>query len=259
MVNFKKKVILFIFIFMCCYLYTRADEIRLPRIEGKESYILLVPPITNKDVEGPTEEQLTYFDDYMRDLQKTIKSNWHPPIDSTSNRVTLLFSIDKEGNIHSIQLKKSSGLPATDISAIRAVSELKKFRPLPKEYDVNEITIEFNFDFNVYGMPVDLCNYGKINKYLYAANKKNFIKDGNYIYFNAVEFIPHIPMTKLMECKIDCAQKLIGVKKSDLESTFSGVRKLDSAPDVKSADTARLVPVRKKKYYKQIYNYACKP
>lgn len=244
---------------MCCYLYTRADEIRLPRIEGKESYILVAPPITNKDVEKPTEEQLTYFDDYMRDLQKTIKSNWHPPIDSTSNRVTLLFSIDKEGNIHSIQLKKSSGLPATDISAIRAVSELKKFRPLPKEYDVNEITIEFNFDFNVYGMPVDLCNYGKINKYLYAANKKNFIKEENYIYFNAVEFIPHIPMAKLMECKIDCAQKLIGVKKSDLESTFSGVRKLDSAPDVKSADTARLVPVSKKKYYKQIYNYACKP
>ena len=244
---------------MCCYLYTRADEIRLPRIEGKESYILVAPPITNKDVEKPTEEQLTYFDDYMRDLQKTIKSNWHPPIDSTSNRVTLLFSIDKEGNIHSIQLKKSSGLPATDISAIRAVSELKKFRPLPKEYDVNEITIEFNFDFKVYGMPVDLCNYGKINKYLYAANKKNFIKEENYIYFNAVEFIPHIPMAKLMECKIDCAQKLIGVKKSDLESTFSGVRKLDSAPDVKSADTARLVPVSKKKYYKQIYNYACKP
>ena len=258
MVNFKKKVILFIFIFMCGYLCTKADEIRLPRIEGKESYIL-VPPITNKDVEKPTKEQPTYFDDYMRNLEKTIKSNWHPPIDSTSNNVTLLFSIDKEGNIHSIQLKKSSGLPAADISAIRAVSELKKFRPLPKEYDVNEITIEFNFDFNVYGMPVDLCNYGKINKYLYAANKKNFIKEENYIYFNAVEFIPHIPMAKLMECKIDCAQKLIGVKKSDLESTFSGVRKLDSAPDVKSADTARLVPVRKKKYYKQIYNYACKP
>lgn len=258
MVNFEKKVILFIFIFMCGYLCTKADEIRLPRIEGKESYIL-VPPITNKDVEKPTKEQPTYFEDYMRNLEKTIKSNWHPPIDSTSNNVTLLFSIDKEGNIHSIQLKKSSGLPAADISAIRAVSELKKFRPLPKEYDGNDITIKFDFEFNVYGMSVDLCNYAKINNYLYAANKKNFIKEGNYIYFNAVEFMPHIQMVKFMECKIDCAQNLIGVKKSDFEPMFSGVRKLDSSPDVKSADTARLVPIRNKKYYKQIYNYACKP
>lgn len=91
------------------------------------------------------------FGPYMRDLQRRIKYNWHPPKGNESKRVVLLFKIAKSGQLLSCRVFKSSGLPAADQAALNAVKLTAPFRPLPVEYKGSNIDIQFTFDYNVFG------------------------------------------------------------------------------------------------------------
>lgn len=91
------------------------------------------------------------FGPYMRELQRRIKLNWNPPKGNESKRVVLLFKIAKSGRMLSCRVLKSSGLPAADQAALRAVELTAPFRPLPVEFKGQSIDIQFTFDYNVFG------------------------------------------------------------------------------------------------------------
>lgn len=91
------------------------------------------------------------FGPYMRELQRRIKLNWSPPKGNESKRVVLLFKIAKSGRMLSCRVLKSSGLPAADQAALRAVELTAPFRPLPAEFRGQSIDIQFTFDYNVFG------------------------------------------------------------------------------------------------------------
>ena len=91
------------------------------------------------------------FGPYMRELQRRIKLNWNPPKGNESKRVVLLFKIAKSGRMLSCRVLKSSGLPAADQAALRAVELTAPFRPLPAEFRGQSIDIQFTFDYNVFG------------------------------------------------------------------------------------------------------------
>lgn len=91
------------------------------------------------------------FGPYMRDLQRRIKYNWHPPKGNESRKVVLLFKIAKNGQMLSCRVYKSSGLPSADQAALNAVKMTAPFRPLPAEYKGSNIDIQFTFDYNVFG------------------------------------------------------------------------------------------------------------
>lgn len=91
------------------------------------------------------------FGPYMRELQRRIKFNWHPPKGNESRKVVLLFKIAKNGQLLSCRVYRSSGLPAADQAALNAVKLTAPFRPLPAEYKGTNIDIQFTFDYNVFG------------------------------------------------------------------------------------------------------------
>ncbi|MCD8377312.1 MAG: TonB family protein [Candidatus Gastranaerophilales bacterium] len=91
------------------------------------------------------------FGPYMRELQRRIKFNWHPPKGNESRKVVLLFKIAKNGQLLSCRVYRSSGLPAADQAALNAVKLTAPFRPLPAEYKGSNIDIQFTFDYNVFG------------------------------------------------------------------------------------------------------------
>jgi len=91
------------------------------------------------------------FGPYMRELQRRIKYNWHPPKGNESRKVVLLFKIAKNGGLLSCRVYRSSGLPAADQAALNAVKLTAPFRPLPAEYKGSNIDIQFTFDYNVFG------------------------------------------------------------------------------------------------------------
>ena len=91
------------------------------------------------------------FGPYMRELQRKIKYNWHPPKGNESRKVVLLFKIAKNGQLLSCRVYKSSGLPSADQAALNAVKMTAPFRPLPADYKGSNIDIQFTFDYNVFG------------------------------------------------------------------------------------------------------------
>ncbi len=91
------------------------------------------------------------FGPYMRELQRRIKYNWHPPKGNESRKVVLLFKIAKNGQLLSCRVYRSSGLPSADQAALNAVKMTAPFRPLPADYKGTNIDIQFTFDYNVFG------------------------------------------------------------------------------------------------------------
>ena len=94
------------------------------------------------------------FGPYMRELQRRIKLNWHPPKGNESRKVVLLFKIAKNGQLLSCRVYRSSGLPSADQAALNAVKLTAPFRPLPADYKGSNIDIQFTFDYNVFGASV---------------------------------------------------------------------------------------------------------
>ena len=91
------------------------------------------------------------FGPYMKELQRRIKMNWDPPKGNESKRVVLLFKISRDGRLLSVNVSKSSGVPAADKAAVSAVQLTAPFRPLPAEYKGQSVDIQFTFDYNVFG------------------------------------------------------------------------------------------------------------
>jgi len=117
-----------------------------------------VKPVEKKAVEtveqksntiAPIEKVDPDFGPYMRELQRTIKTNWQPPKDETSNRVVLLFKIRKDGKLMNSSVYKTSGNKKADNAALKAVKESAPFRPLPVEYKGQSVDIQFTFDYNL--------------------------------------------------------------------------------------------------------------
>jgi TonB family protein len=92
------------------------------------------------------------FGPYMRELQRRIKRNWHPPRGNESKRVQLLFKVSRDGRLLRLNISKSSGVSDADDAALEAVKMSAPFRPLPPEYQGNDIDIQFTFDYNVFSV-----------------------------------------------------------------------------------------------------------
>ena len=104
------------------------------------------------NAENKPEVKNVDFKPYMSELQKKIKKNWKPNRWSKKSKLTiLLFSINKQGELVSCEISKSSGDNEFDKLALKAVRDTAPFKSLPKEYNGEKIDIQFTFDYNVWG------------------------------------------------------------------------------------------------------------
>ncbi|MBQ8460158.1 TonB C-terminal domain-containing protein [bacterium] len=90
------------------------------------------------------------FKDYMRNMQKKIKSNWIPPKQSTSKRVVLLYSIKRNGELGKYEVLETSGDFNMDNAAVRALKKSAPFGKLPKEFKGDHVDVQFSFDYNLW-------------------------------------------------------------------------------------------------------------
>ncbi len=91
-----------------------------------------------------------YMRSYLKDMQRRIKMNWHPPKGNESKHVVLSFKIAKDGRLIDLQVHKSSGDKETDEAALKAVQSTV-FKPLPYVFQGESADIQFTFDYNVIG------------------------------------------------------------------------------------------------------------
>lgn len=89
---------------------------------------------------------------YVRVIQQKVSDNWlryevDPKI-TTAQRVYITFDVARDGHPMNVQVEQSSGVPALDISATRALQRIDTFGALPPDYSGNKISVEFWFDYS---------------------------------------------------------------------------------------------------------------
>ncbi|MBQ4646328.1 MAG: TonB family protein [Candidatus Gastranaerophilales bacterium] len=85
----------------------------------------------------------------MANLEKKIKSNWKPQKYHKSYKIVVLFILNKDGYIESINITSSTGNKAAQDYAIETLYKSQPFEKFPKEYIKRTLPIEFSFDYNI--------------------------------------------------------------------------------------------------------------
>ncbi len=79
-------------------------------------------------------------------MNDTVSRNWFKVDTDNAKRVYLIFDIMKDGSPTNVRIEQSSGVPALDQQAMRAVQR-SDFGPLPPEYPGSKVSVEFWFDY----------------------------------------------------------------------------------------------------------------
>ena len=103
----------------------------------------------NKVIE--TQQIDNSIQQYMDNMQHTVKANWNPKTNSeNSTRVVLKYRIHKNGEISNIEVLKSSGDKQMDETAIEAVKKSSPLAELPDALQENYVDVNFSFDYNIF-------------------------------------------------------------------------------------------------------------
>ena len=89
------------------------------------------------------------FGPYMRNIQRKIKMNWNPPKNDNSSSVTLLFTLDRKGNVVKHSFLESSNDKKVNKAAVDALLYAQPFGELPKTFKGQSVDVQFKFDYNI--------------------------------------------------------------------------------------------------------------
>jgi len=84
---------------------------------------------------------------YVQVVNRKVSDNWYTmEIGAAANphRVYITFDIERDGSPSNVRIEQSSGVPALDQSATRAVQRIDTFGPPPSG---NKVSVEFWFDY----------------------------------------------------------------------------------------------------------------
>ncbi len=87
-----------------------------------------------------------YADVVARKVHQAWQSEVNPDVIS-AKRVYILFDIARNGTPSHVRIEQSSGIPALDQSATRALQRIDTFGPLPSGYNGSYVSVEFWFDY----------------------------------------------------------------------------------------------------------------
>lgn len=84
---------------------------------------------------------------YVDGMRRKVTESWSQvnPNIATARKVYLYFEINRSGQPTNIRVEQSSGVPAVDISAVRALQRIDTFGPLPGEYSGRYVAVEYWF------------------------------------------------------------------------------------------------------------------
>ena len=88
------------------------------------------------------------FTKNMKEINRKIKKNWHPPKVLPKKSTVVEFGVNKKGVVTAAAVSESCGDPDIDKLAVEAVEKSSPFKPLPKEFKGDGVRIRFKFDFD---------------------------------------------------------------------------------------------------------------
>lgn len=96
---------------------------------------------------GPNSPLGQRFGWYAEMIRKIIARNWATNgLSGQSAPAIISFTIQRDGSVHEVRIEQSSGNPAIDNSAWRAVLQSNPLPALPPQYNQSTAPAEFTFD-----------------------------------------------------------------------------------------------------------------
>jgi TonB family protein len=95
------------------------------------------------------------FHSYLTQILAAVKRNWQAVLPESARRgerrgkVTVRFSVSRDGKVTNVQITVPSGADALDRAAIAGISATNPFPPLPAEYNGLPIRLQFVFYYNM--------------------------------------------------------------------------------------------------------------
>jgi TonB family protein len=93
----------------------------------------------------------TQFGPYVQGMQRRIQQNWLQgmidPSIAHAPRVYVTFDILRDGTLTNFQIQQSSGIPALDRSAQRAILASSPLQPLPSGFSGSRVSVTFYFEY----------------------------------------------------------------------------------------------------------------
>ncbi len=89
------------------------------------------------------------FGDYMDAVRQQIAKNWTPPDIMEEGHATVIFKLDKNGNVIYSYIKESSGNKFYDESALNSIQKAAPYQYFPENTTRENITIVYSFDSSI--------------------------------------------------------------------------------------------------------------
>ncbi len=89
------------------------------------------------------------LEEYINEVQKSIKSNWHPKKSDKSYTVITKFKIDQLGKVKDIGFIKSNSDEKVNQLAINAIKNSEPFTRPESLKTLADIEVEFTFDYSI--------------------------------------------------------------------------------------------------------------
>lgn len=94
------------------------------------------------------------FKPYLVRILANVRRNWFAIMPESAKlgrrgKVSIQFSIDREGRVPKLVIAMSSGAEALDRAAVAGISASNPFPPLPTEFKGGQIRLQFNFAYNI--------------------------------------------------------------------------------------------------------------
>ena len=89
------------------------------------------------------------FGDYMTGVRDKIAKAWNPPDVLEEGHASVVFKLDKNGNVISAYIKESSGNRLYDESALNSVQNASPYAEFPENATREIITIQYSFDSSI--------------------------------------------------------------------------------------------------------------
>jgi TonB family protein len=84
--------------------------------------------------------------DYLVTMLQVIQNNWRAR-QEVAGETIVVFRIQRDGRVTDIELEKSSGYTALDLTAQRALFDTRKVPPLPSAFPDDHLTVHLRFDY----------------------------------------------------------------------------------------------------------------
>jgi TonB family protein len=94
------------------------------------------------------------FKPYLIRVLMAVRRNWFSVIPESAQlgrrgKVTIQFSIARDGHVPKLVIAMPSGAEALDRAAVAGISASNPFPPLPPEFQGDVIRLQFAFAYNV--------------------------------------------------------------------------------------------------------------